>query len=156
MTAVWAPAALAAVERQIGRQAEDVHALLADHDRWLQRVRSLKAEREGLLNGAVPHRPRRRMPSLKRIARFHGLGDPACYCCGYVHPGEWTWDTANRWLERAHVIDRCFGGLDHEGNLRPLCTWCHRQQPPFSPGEEASALAWVGDAAAPLLGAGTS
>ncbi len=92
--------------------------------------------------GGLPQRPPRQMPSLKRIALHHGLGpDPYCVRCGVVG-GEGSWAAANAWLERAHVIDRVFDGLDIESNLLPLCGGCHRQQPIFEPGDECAALRW--------------
>jgi hypothetical protein len=59
-------------------------------------------------------------------------GEPSCYACGW-----WMG------LERAHLIDRVFGGLDLACNLVPLCHDCHREMPSFRPGEESEALAWV-------------
>lgn len=40
------------------------------------------------------------------------------------------------------VVDRMLGGLDHVGNLRPLCESCHRLQPSFGPEEVDQAVAW--------------
>lgn len=84
----------------------------------------------------------RRMPSIRAIADHHGLGEPpSCFHCGIAMP--WTtWARAGTFLDRAHVIDRCFGGSDHVENLRPLCHECHSQQPAFRLGDEAVALYW--------------
>jgi hypothetical protein len=84
----------------------------------------------------------RRMPSLPKLAKALHLGDvPACYRCGAEVPRA-NWATATGQLDRAHVIDRCFGGSDDAANLRPLCETCHEIQPSFVPGEEAVALYW--------------
>ena len=90
-------------------------------------------------------RPDRRMPSMGRIVRYHGMDHeaPRCFKCRREYR-EW------RLLDRAHVIDRFCGGLDHEANLRPLCASCHRLQPIFRPGEEEQALAWFADPVSPL------
>lgn len=90
-------------------------------------------------------RPQRRMPSIWKLATWHGIEllGPACWRCGVIPKGI-TWRQANRYLDRAHVIDRQADGLDLEPNLRPLCRRCHRSQPTFRPGEETDALAWFG------------
>lgn len=74
----------------------------------------------------------RRMPSMKRVLRHHGI-EGRCCRCGY-----------DGYLERAHIIDRVFGGLDTGANLAPLCSWCHRGQPIFEPGQEDEARDWFG------------
>ena len=92
----------------------------------------------------LPVRPRRRMPTLLAIARYHGLGEVSyCVRCGYRPPWD-HWGISSTYLERAHIIDRCFDGLDVAPNLAPLCSWCHRTQPIFKPGDEAEAYAWFG------------
>jgi 5-methylcytosine-specific restriction endonuclease McrA len=74
----------------------------------------------------------RRMPSMRDIVAFHGLESAFCVRCGRVDD-----------LERAHLIDRCFAGLDGPQNLAPLCWYCHRRrQPIFVPGQEDLARAW--------------
>lgn len=106
-------------------------------------------------------RPARRMPSLRRVAEFWldrdewpdykgnyiGLGEPFCAACGWLAPEvddePWTWKSASAHLDRAHLIDRCYGGLDGACNLVPLCHICHKGMPSFRPGQEAEALAWV-------------
>lgn len=35
-----------------------------------------------------------------------------------------------------------FDGLDLVANLAPLCSWCHRGQPIFRPGDEYEARTW--------------
>lgn len=108
-----------------------------------------------------PNRPSRRMPQLKAIAAHHQLGErPHCVRCGHQHPDVTTWANANGILERAHIIDRCCDGLDHAGNLAPLCRTCHKKQPMFESGMEAEALTWFrlrgadGRPMSPLLQAG--
>jgi len=39
-------------------------------------------------------------------------------------------------LDRAHLADRCFGGLDGPQNLALLCRWCHCAMPVCTTGEE--------------------
>ena len=90
-------------------------------------------------------RPRRRMPSMAQIARHHGFdrSTPLCIRCGRVPDDYATWgDTSGLGLQRAHIIDRVFSGLDNPSNLLPLCWRCHRQQPIFKAGDEAEALDW--------------
>lgn len=95
--------------------------------------------------GWLAARPPRRMPPARRVAEhWHRLGapfaididEPACFGCGL---------TVARWsdLERAHMIDRFLGGLDHEANLAMLCALCHRLMPMFDVGDEAAALHYV-------------
>jgi hypothetical protein len=92
------------------------------------------------------------MPSLKKIAAHLGvIGDPPhCWKCKALVPTD-NWDKASRWLERAHVIDRVFDGLDNAANLRPLCPGCHRVQPIFRAGEEARALRWFNKPGDPMM-----
>lgn len=90
-------------------------------------------------------RPKRKMWEAWRIAEWYvehqpqrlrdGLW-PACFACG-MGDDEW------RNFERAHLITRCFSGLDGPQNLVLLCKWCHKQQPDFLPGDEERAWAWV-------------
>jgi len=49
--------------------------------------------------------------------RWHQEG---CFTCGNLDD-----------LERAHLVDRCFGGLDHCANLIIICHACHRKMPSF-------------------------
>ncbi len=74
----------------------------------------------------------RRMPSMKVVARRLGMETPECVRCGRD-------DVV---LDRAHLIDRVYHGLDNAANLAPLCGWCHKVQPIFEPGDEAAALEW--------------
>lgn len=84
------------------------------------------------------------MPSMQKIAAFHGLGiTPMCVRCGSQPPVA-TWREAQSWLQRAHIIDRIADGLDLETNLAPLCERCHQSQPMFEPGDEPQALEWFG------------
>jgi hypothetical protein len=95
----------------------------------------------------LPARPRRHMPSLRKIVdhwRETGTFDvedhPHCFACREQAPAD-NWTDARGWLERAHLIDRYLGGLDGPQNLVPLCGVCHGWQPIFEPGAEA--IAWV-------------
>lgn len=92
---------------------------------------------------ALASRPPRRMRPASAVADYHleqGTTPdgawPACFAC---HEG------ADRWsdLERAHLVDRCSGGLDGPQNLVMLCSGCHGRMPSFYPGDEAAAWAWV-------------
>lgn len=125
----------------------------ADLKRELQRLDGELAtdlrRREVLLDGAPARRPRRRMPTLQRIAAFHRLpSQPACVRCE-MQPRAERWSDPNPGLERAHIIDRVYNGLDLVSNLLPLCPPCHRSQPIFKPGDDAAALEWFGRPAAP-------
>lgn len=98
------------------------------------------------------NRPGRKMKSQQEIHQYWmeerfqvafddfgqcDLGEPSCYGCG-------TWSKDRVWtFERAHLIDRCFDGLDGVQNLVLLCDLCHWSMPSFAPGEEALAIAWV-------------
>lgn len=101
-------------------------------------------------------RPARRMPSLKKIAKHLGISDsfPHCFRCRATSEsstwGEWVPETG---LERAHVIDRCRGGLDNAANLRPLCHQCHALQPSFGAGQEVEALRWFSIKRSPVVDA---
>lgn len=102
------------------------------------------------MNGPVTERPPRRMPLLRTVHRYWMTGrrseamtwfgqvdldEMSCYACGW-----WTESVS---LERAHLIDRVYGGEDQPPNLVPLCRRCHREMPSFRPGEERLALDWV-------------
>jgi hypothetical protein len=91
-----------------------------------------------------PRRPKRRMPSMIRIAAYHRLGEqPFCIRCEWEPPIS-SWREAGPWLVRAHIIDRVCDGLDLESNLAPLCNPCHGSQPMFENGDERAALYWFG------------
>lgn len=79
-----------------------------------------------------PKRPSRRYPPLKRIEEYWGLEHGYCARCN--QPAR---------CDRAHIIDRCNGGLDDIQNLAPLCYPCHEAQPSYKPGGEAFAVAWL-------------
>ena len=166
---VFAPTALRRVEEWLAaRQQRDTEwinrCMSGPVEFWksnaevIQGLKDLNAqfaaqerERDRLLAGGLPRRGPRRMPSMRRIAAHHGLGqDPYCVVCGYGPPAS-TWMAASSYLERAHIIDRCFDGLDVEANLAPLCGSCHRSQPIFEPGDEERALAWFGLPVKPWL-----
>lgn len=108
-------------------------------------------------------RPPRSMPHLRDIAEYWvdreddlpsyqahsiGLGEPFCAACGWLAPvpdglGRKSWALASRFLDRAHLVDRALGGLDHEGNIVVLCHLCHRRMPSFDVDQWADAVAWV-------------
>lgn len=90
-------------------------------------------------------RSARSMPTLLAVAKHHGVADrePFCFRCG-DEPDVAAWSDANSYLERAHIIDRVFDGLDVPQNLAPLCKPCHKEQPAFRAGDEVKALAWFG------------
>lgn len=105
---------------------------------------------DGSARWAVTGRPKRRMPSLAKIAAFHDMGPtPHCYRCGTRAPenpwgSRWTgWRAASWFLDRAHMIDRWADGLDNCANLYPLCPACHGSQPVFKVGDEDAARAWL-------------
>lgn len=149
---VFATSALAAIETHVAsygqrfadavaRTAEDISTIA---ERQRVELRQNTRERERLLAGGLAPRPTRRMPTLIKVAQFHGLAlPPACVRCGYT-PGVATWREAAGHLERAHVIDRGYGGLDLLCNILPLCPPCHRAQPIFRPADRSEALAWFG------------
>ena len=106
-------------------------------------------------------RPPRRMPSLWVIADYwhnrpdvleldpEGIEAPYCFGC-YIEapydlelPLKDRWRRANRCLQRAHLVDRCVGGLDGPQNIVPLCAFCHRHMPAFGVGQGPAAMAWV-------------
>jgi len=90
-------------------------------------------------------RPKRRMPSLLHIARFWGIAhqQPHCVRCFALAPVD-DWRKANSYLQRAHIVDRIFDGLDVVWNIAPLCVRCHHHQPIFRAGEELDAIDWFG------------
>lgn len=104
----------------------------------------------------------RSMPSLYKVAsywidharfpdylgNYYGLGEPFCARCHFLAPvqdGEGAWGRAGHLIERAHLVDRMYGGPDTVDNLIPLCWRCHRSMPSFRPGQEEESLAWVRD-----------
>lgn len=94
----------------------------------------------------MPPRPERRMPSVQTIVKYwdgrHPFEadplDPRCFGCSRAAP-EWS----GSYFERAHLVDRCLGGLDHVGNLALLCSNCHRVMPSFDIDEGPQAIGWV-------------
>jgi 5-methylcytosine-specific restriction endonuclease McrA len=103
----------------------------------------------------LPLRPGRRMPTWQAIQRYWyrqergwvgfgqcDPGEPTCYRCGWWCMRDDKRSEADG-LERAHLVDRCFGGLDIEPNLVLLCSTCHRSMPSFEPGDEHKAIEWV-------------
>lgn len=95
----------------------------------------------------MPARPPRKMPSLASIVRHWmecdtfpsvRFDEPHCFGCWREAP---TW--TGRYFDRAHLVDRQVGGLDHVGNMVPLCLLCHRVMPMFEIDEGDKAIAWV-------------
>lgn len=78
---------------------------------------------------AAIRRPPRQMWSRERIARFWGRPVDQCWSCR--QPCERP--------ERAHLIDRVFGGLDGPQNLVLMCPSCHKLMPSYEPGQEQEA-----------------
>lgn len=74
----------------------------------------------------------RRMPSMKKICEHWRVPFGYCFRCG--QPAR---------CDRAHIIDRCFDGLDDVQNIVPLCYPCHSDMPPFWPGDERAAYGWL-------------
>lgn len=79
-----------------------------------------------------PARKKRALPKLAACEAYWGVEPCTCIRCGAIAR-----------CERAHVIDRCFGGLDGVQNIVPLCAKCHKGMPSHRPGEEGRALAWL-------------
>lgn len=149
MTAtVFAPRALAAVESALAaipaRRAEIILHFrdLSELTNLNSTESTLRRKHARLADGGLADRPKRHMPSLRRIADFWELPEPpACVACGWPTPAG-AWREANRWLIRAHIIDRVMDGLDKVWNFAPICNPCHRKQPIFYPGDERTALSW--------------
>lgn len=80
----------------------------------------------------LPTRGRRRLPRLSECEDHWSVAPASCIRCGEVAR-----------CERSHIIDRSAGGLDGVQNVVPLCYRCHRVMPPFWPGDEDEALAWL-------------
>jgi hypothetical protein len=114
------------------------------------------------LQSGLPARPGRKTLTLWTIASYwharegnplrldyDGIEDPYCFGCERIPltcdleapTPKARWDSAG--LDRAHLIDRCRGGLDGPQNIIPLCFGCHRGMPAFIPGQEAEVIAWV-------------
>jgi hypothetical protein len=132
-------------------------------------LRRLKAERERVLSPSwhplPPRRPRRQMPSLWAIASYWHVREgnpllldaeavefPYCFACSAMAPGidedrpvRIRWNAAGRWLDRAHLVDRVFAGLDGPQNIVPLCYPCHKVMPSFRVEQGAEAIRWVID-----------
>lgn len=105
----------------------------------------------------------RRMPSLWKIASYWAerdtfaidITEPECLACGVTPIGDTArrmeglegrdrWNAALGFIERAHLVDHCDGGLDAVQNLVPLCAYCHRRKmPEFRCGTGRWAIAWV-------------
>jgi hypothetical protein len=88
--------------------------------------------------------PRRTYTPSRVVAYWHDRGEPftvdpdhpECFACGRA---------AAAWgdLERAHLIDRIYDGLDGPQNLAMLCRRCHGAMPGHHPGQEQDAIGYV-------------
>lgn len=89
-------------------------------------------------------------------SNFEDDGEPSCAACGWRVPAsverdlpdnptesDWkmVWRHAEKWLDRAHLMDRSLGGPDIRANLVPMCHVCHDDMPPFD--TRADALKWI-------------
>lgn len=133
-------------DRELRRWVDDDHTdetLRQVFARLKNDIRLHEFERDRLLAGGLVRRPKRQMPSMVKIAAHHGLSDsaPLCVRCGRVPDDCGSWRKPSG-LQRAHMIDRVFDGLDTLANLLPLCVLCHRSQPIFKAGDEDKALDW--------------
>lgn len=79
----------------------------------------------------IKRRPRKYV-RLAVVEAYWGVGPRTCIRC-----------RATARCERAHVIDRCRGGLDGVQNIVPLCGACHAEMSEHGPGDEDRALAWI-------------
>jgi hypothetical protein len=97
------------------------------------------------------------MPDLYRVALYWSqwpeffeldLDAPECFRCAIVVALDETktqreiWREASHYLQRAHLADRYWDGLDGPQNLIPLCVQCHRYMPSFDNGDDAIRWAW--------------
>jgi hypothetical protein len=68
-------------------------------------------------------------PDLKSY--FIGWSEPLCFACGWLPPvsdcQKDSWRRAGRWLDRAHLHDRVFGG---DLGAHNLVAMCHQKQVP--------------------------
>lgn len=159
MTDWWQPYR----ERELERIRARLDELAMDFARQNITGRQLAAEstslreRSGLVATDpdwVADRPRRRMPALWAVVSYWrpwgvfilDIEIPHCFAClidrwcDEDKPVPERWKGA-RWLERAHLADRCFGGLDGPQNFALLCHECHKGMPSFRGGDEA--IRWV-------------
>ena len=148
--AEWKAARRAALARVSSTFEEEFNsaALRLPVDELLQMLRSAKQEAERLADPRwLSKRPGRRMPSVSTIAKYWAgrrpfedvsLEEPQCFGCRR-RAAEWS----SSYFDRAHLVDRFLGGLDHAGNLVPLCVACHRLMPLFEIDQGQVALDWV-------------
>ena len=67
---------------------------------------------------------KRKMPSVRKIAKAHGLPVDQCWACG---------EDCGDAIERAHIQAVSHGGSDDPENIFLLCWRCHREQPDAAP-----------------------
>lgn len=114
---------------------------------YVERNRRLERDIADLIRwGEMPNwvtQRRRRMPSADSVADywqlrhpFFAADTPMCFRCNVP---------ATAWgsLERAHLVNHGYGGLDHAGNIAMLCAACHRIMPNFDIDEWDLAAIWV-------------
>lgn len=104
-----------------------------------------------------PKRPKRRLPTHWEVAEYWAGRDvfmvsrdePECFGCGTVQgwaedhdtqTPKQRWNAAKRWLQKAHIVARVYGGLDGPQNIALLCDLCHSYQPDDN---GADAIAWI-------------
>lgn len=130
---VWATRALAKAQRALDQHYDELGRGARYGKDWVARLHVLSREVERLQAGDLADRGTRRMPPVRRIAEHWGRAPDVCFRCGMGTPHP----------DRAHLIDRCVGGLDDVQNVALLCSLCHRMMPPFEPGEEQAARAYA-------------
>lgn len=64
--------------------------------------------------------------------------EPHCVGCKQEFP-EWS----SKYLDRAHIVNRCYGGVNEPYNLTLLCRPCNRAMPKFAADQDAEAAVWV-------------
>lgn len=70
-------------------------------------------------------------------------GEPGCFRCSWRTPvQDWEklsteYNRAGKWLDKAHLVDMCRGGVDDVHNIVLLCKPCHKIMPSFPSGWRA-------------------
>lgn len=154
----WEPARVRALA-ELDRREKDLQeftgwAACLSPGGWADAVRSVQISRDELERPDwLPERPKRSMPSLWKIAEYWLARSvfevdpvqPHCFACRTEVPyagdtSKKRWNSACRWLQRAHLVARVFDGLDGPQNIAALCDLCHRFQPDD---DGARAIAWI-------------
>lgn len=146
----WKDARTAEIKRLQKIETQLLHLRGGGHLNRTQFYEQLK-QLEKAINQAkfqedwLAFRPARKMPSAKKIAAYweqRGTpfdvqsNQPCCFACK---------TRSDRWnnFDRAHLVDRFLGGLDHEANLAMLCHTCHKIMPMFEVSDYQHAIDWV-------------